>query len=68
MEQRKSNDAEIESLREEYHQRVATLERKVCFPFNFVCLFVYVYVCDFVQRGINPVKIQGSWLKIHFKI
>ncbi|KAH9605731.1 hypothetical protein KSS87_008918 [Heliosperma pusillum] len=26
---RKSNDAEIESLREEYHQRVATLERKV---------------------------------------
>ncbi|KAJ6696261.1 GOLGIN CANDIDATE 5, partial [Salix koriyanagi] len=25
---RKSNDAEIESLREEYHQRVATLERK----------------------------------------
>lgn len=27
--QRKSNDAEIESLREEYHQRVATLERKV---------------------------------------
>ena len=31
MEQRKSNDAEIESLREEYHQRVATVERKVCF-------------------------------------
>ncbi|KAF8388964.1 hypothetical protein HHK36_025648 [Tetracentron sinense] len=27
--QRKSNDAEIESLREEYHQRVAALERKV---------------------------------------
>ncbi|CAH8378874.1 unnamed protein product [Eruca vesicaria subsp. sativa] len=26
---RKSNDAEVESLREEYHQRVATLERKV---------------------------------------
>ncbi|KAI4387014.1 hypothetical protein MLD38_004881 [Melastoma candidum] len=26
---RKSNDAEIESLREEYHQRVSTLERKV---------------------------------------
>ncbi|GLT76201.1 hypothetical protein SLA2020_478740 [Shorea laevis] len=26
---RKSSDAEIESLREEYHQRVATLERKV---------------------------------------
>ncbi|EOY26818.1 Golgin candidate 5 isoform 3 [Theobroma cacao] len=26
---RKSNEAEIESLREEYHQRVATLERKV---------------------------------------
>lgn len=26
---RKSNDAEIESLREEYHQRVATIERKV---------------------------------------
>ncbi|KAJ9190210.1 hypothetical protein P3X46_001436 [Hevea brasiliensis] len=26
---RKSNDAEIESLREEYHQRAATLERKV---------------------------------------
>ncbi|KDP37253.1 hypothetical protein JCGZ_06309 [Jatropha curcas] len=26
---RKSTDAEIESLREEYHQRVATLERKV---------------------------------------
>ncbi|XP_038713716.1 golgin candidate 5 [Tripterygium wilfordii] len=26
---RKSNKAEIESLREEYHQRVATLERKV---------------------------------------
>ncbi|KAI4381919.1 hypothetical protein MLD38_007937 [Melastoma candidum] len=26
---RKSNDTEIESLREEYHQRVATLERKV---------------------------------------
>ncbi|KAF5466598.1 hypothetical protein F2P56_016511 [Juglans regia] len=26
---RKSNDAEIESLREEYHQRVANLERKV---------------------------------------
>ncbi|XP_057525836.1 golgin candidate 5-like [Amaranthus tricolor] len=26
---RKSNDAEIESLREEYHQRVAMLERKV---------------------------------------
>ncbi|XP_034225122.1 KIN17-like protein isoform X2 [Prunus dulcis] len=29
IEQRKSNDAEVESLREEYHQRVATLERKV---------------------------------------
>ncbi|KAI5351127.1 hypothetical protein L3X38_004018 [Prunus dulcis] len=27
--ERKSNDAEVESLREEYHQRVATLERKV---------------------------------------
>lgn len=27
--QRKMNDAEIESLREEYHQRVAALERKV---------------------------------------
>ncbi|XP_038717988.1 golgin candidate 5-like isoform X2 [Tripterygium wilfordii] len=26
---RKSNEAEIESLREEYHQRVATIERKV---------------------------------------
>ncbi|KAH1207459.1 Golgin candidate 5 [Glycine max] len=26
---RKSNEAEVESLREEYHQRVATLERKV---------------------------------------
>ncbi|KAL9405642.1 hypothetical protein Peur_002614 [Populus x canadensis] len=26
---RKTNDAEIESLREEYHQRVSTLERKV---------------------------------------
>ncbi|KAJ9537484.1 hypothetical protein OSB04_030217 [Centaurea solstitialis] len=26
---RKSNEAEIESLREEYHQRVSTLERKV---------------------------------------
>ncbi|KAK3426639.1 hypothetical protein EUGRSUZ_F03041 [Eucalyptus grandis] len=26
---RKSNDAEVETLREEYHQRVATLERKV---------------------------------------
>ncbi|TQD76275.1 hypothetical protein C1H46_038193 [Malus baccata] len=26
---RKSSDAEVESLREEYHQRVATLERKV---------------------------------------
>ncbi|GMY34307.1 golgin candidate 5 [Fagus crenata] len=26
---RKSNDAEVESLREEYHQRVSTLERKV---------------------------------------
>ncbi|BBG93350.1 golgin candidate 5 [Prunus dulcis] len=26
---RKSNDAEVESLREEYHERVATLERKV---------------------------------------
>ncbi|CAI9114149.1 OLC1v1014804C1 [Oldenlandia corymbosa var. corymbosa] len=26
---RKSNDAEVESLREEYHQRVASLERKV---------------------------------------
>ncbi|KAK4479604.1 hypothetical protein RD792_015127 [Penstemon davidsonii] len=26
---RKTNDAEIESIREEYHQRVATLERKV---------------------------------------
>lgn len=26
---RKSNDAEIESLREEYHQRVSSLERKV---------------------------------------
>ncbi|XAR67703.1 hypothetical protein NMG60_11002578 [Bertholletia excelsa] len=26
---RKSNEAEIESLREEYHQRVATLERKI---------------------------------------
>ena len=30
MEQRKTNDAEIESFREEYHQRVSTLERKVC--------------------------------------
>ncbi|GMH17678.1 hypothetical protein Nepgr_019519 [Nepenthes gracilis] len=27
--QRKSNESEIESLREEYHQRVSTLERKV---------------------------------------
>ncbi|KAJ0007708.1 hypothetical protein Pint_29735 [Pistacia integerrima] len=27
--QRKSNDAEIETLREEYHQRVGTLERRV---------------------------------------
>ncbi|VVA38598.1 PREDICTED: golgin [Prunus dulcis] len=27
--ERKSNDAEVESLREEYHQRIATLERKV---------------------------------------
>ncbi|KAI5327288.1 hypothetical protein L3X38_026684 [Prunus dulcis] len=27
--ERKSNDAEVESLREEYHERVATLERKV---------------------------------------
>ncbi|KAL8522404.1 hypothetical protein ACS0TY_012517 [Phlomoides rotata] len=27
--QRKTNEAEIESLREEYHQRVSTLERKV---------------------------------------
>ncbi|KAE8680771.1 Golgin candidate 5 isoform 2 [Hibiscus syriacus] len=27
--QRKSNEAEMESLREEYHQRVSTLERKV---------------------------------------
>ncbi|KAI9071834.1 hypothetical protein K1719_046208 [Acacia pycnantha] len=26
---RNSNEAEIETLREEYHQRVATLERKV---------------------------------------
>ncbi|KAL2555108.1 Golgin candidate 5 [Forsythia ovata] len=26
---RKSNEAEVESLREEYHQRVATIERKV---------------------------------------
>ncbi|KAF8025596.1 hypothetical protein BT93_F2437 [Corymbia citriodora subsp. variegata] len=26
---RKSNDAEVETMREEYHQRVATLERKV---------------------------------------
>lgn len=33
MDQRKSNDAEVETLREEYHQRVATLERKVCLPF-----------------------------------
>lgn len=31
----KSNEAEIESLREEYHQRVATLERKV---YNFYYL------------------------------
>ncbi|KAI7725732.1 hypothetical protein M8C21_016611 [Ambrosia artemisiifolia] len=28
-EARKSNEAEVESLREEYHQRVSTLERKV---------------------------------------
>jgi hypothetical protein len=63
MEQRKSNDAEIESLREEYHQRVATIERKVCFPLNF---FVYVY--DFVLLGIILVKIQDSWLKIQFEI
>ncbi|KAK9078325.1 hypothetical protein SSX86_002382 [Deinandra increscens subsp. villosa] len=27
--ERKSNEAEVESLREEYHQRVSTLERKV---------------------------------------
>ncbi|XP_039004671.1 golgin candidate 5-like, partial [Hibiscus syriacus] len=29
LEQRKSDEAEIELLREEYHQRVSTLERKV---------------------------------------
>lgn len=52
MKQRKSNEAEIESLREEYHQRVATLERKVwaknpsppllftSFSINFLFIFM----------------------------
>lgn len=42
LKQRKSNEAEVESLREEYHQRVATLERKVYFAI-LVLLFPYKY-------------------------
>jgi hypothetical protein len=45
---RKSNEAEVESLREEYHQRVATLERKVLyllsfFSFNSLLFIIYIY-------------------------
>ena len=39
VEQRKSNEAEVESLREEYHQRVATLERKVSLFVNLIFFY-----------------------------
>ena len=42
VEQRKSNEAEVESLREEYHQRVATLERKVSLFVNLICFLCLI--------------------------
>jgi hypothetical protein len=37
--QKKSTESEVDSLKEEYHQRVASLERKVHYiqPYNMFC-------------------------------
>ncbi|BBG95454.1 golgin candidate 5 [Prunus dulcis] len=59
---RKSNDAEVESLREEYHQRVATLERKG------LCQLMIAGVCsykgkDTLRREQNKKSDAAALLK-----
>ncbi|CAK7356713.1 unnamed protein product [Dovyalis caffra] len=57
---RKSNDAEIESLREEYHQRVATLERKLL---DSVVISYIFYLLEISGKKafavLEPVGVSG---------
>ncbi|KAG6388398.1 hypothetical protein SASPL_149823 [Salvia splendens] len=59
--QRKTNEAEIESLREEYHQRVAVLERKLRLPLFQV--YALTRERDTLRREQNKKSDAAALLK-----
>ena len=62
--QRKITESDTDSLREEYHQRVASLERKVysCSIISFLIETTFFFIVELISVGLNNFNIL-SFLK-----